>query len=82
MTPGYQSNGLVQRISQSHIDGIKSVLAAANSAGVAINMSLWSFDMLQANAGNAHTNNQLLLENDTTSDSRRWCHPRVEVGLG
>jgi len=65
VTPGYGSNGLAQKLPQSHIDGVKAILNAAHSAGVAVNISLWSFDMLQSNAGNAHTNNQALLENDT-----------------
>lgn len=65
VTPGYKSDGTVQEIPQSHIDGVKAILNAAHSNGVAINISLWSFDMLQANAGNAHTQNQQLLENDT-----------------
>jgi hypothetical protein len=65
VTPGYGSNGLAQKLPQSHIDGVKAILNAAHSAGVAINLSLWSFDMLQSNAGTAHTNNQALLENDT-----------------
>jgi hypothetical protein len=64
-TPGYNSSGLAQPLQQSHVDGIKSILSAANSAGVGINISLWSFDMLQSNAGNAYTNNKALLENDT-----------------
>jgi hypothetical protein len=64
VTPGYDSSGMTQKIPQSHIDGVKSILSGAHAAGVAINISLWSFDMLQANAGNAHTNNQALLEND------------------
>ena len=65
VTPGYQSNGQAQKLPQSHIDGVKAILGAANAAGVAVNISLWSFDMLQSNAGSAHTNNQALLENDT-----------------
>ena len=64
VTPGYDSTGKAQKLPQSHIDGVKSILSAAHAAGVAINISLWSFDMLQSNAGNAHTNNQALLEND------------------
>ena len=63
--PGYNSDGTVKEIPQSHIDGVKAILNAAHSNGVAIDISLWSFDMLQSNAGNAHTQNQQLLENDT-----------------
>jgi hypothetical protein len=65
VTPGYDSSGVALKLQQSHIDGIKSILSAANAAGVAVNISLWSFDMLQSNAGSAHTNNQALIENDT-----------------
>jgi hypothetical protein len=65
VTPGYDSSGLAQMLPQSHIDGVKAILGAAHDAGVVVNLSLWSFDMLQSNAGNAHTNNQALLENDT-----------------
>jgi hypothetical protein len=63
-TPGYDSSGLAKPLQQSHIDGIKAILGAAHDAGVVINLSLWSFDMLQSNAGDAHTNNQKLLETD------------------
>jgi hypothetical protein len=65
VTPGYDSSGLAQKLPQSHIDGVKAILGAAHDAGVVIDLSLWSFDMLQSNAGDAHTNNQTLLENDT-----------------
>ena len=73
VTPGYDSSGMTQTIPQSHIDGVKSILNGAHAAGVAINISLWSFDMLQADAtctGNASTttalckNNHALLEQD------------------
>jgi len=64
VTPGYDSSGMPQKLQQSHIDGVKAILAAAHDAGVVVNISLWSFDMLQDNAGNAHTNNQALLEKD------------------
>ncbi|HTQ04997.1 MAG TPA: hypothetical protein VMI54_14130 [Polyangiaceae bacterium] len=63
-TPGYDSSGMAQKLQQSHIDGVKAILSAAHDAGVVVNISLWSFDMLQDNAGAAHTNNQALLEND------------------
>lgn len=64
VTPGYDSSGMAQPLQQSHIDGVKAILGAAHDAGVVVNISLWSFDMLQDNAGSAHTNNQALLEND------------------
>ncbi|MEO8904304.1 MAG: hypothetical protein ABI488_18220, partial [Polyangiaceae bacterium] len=64
VTPGYDAQGLTQKLPQSHIDGVKAILAAAHSNGVAVNISLWSFDMLQDNAGATYTNNQKLLEVD------------------
>jgi hypothetical protein len=69
VTPGYQSNGMVQNLPQSHIDGVKSILAAANAAHVALNISLWSFDMLQANAGATHTQNLALLQDTNIRNS-------------
>ncbi len=68
-TPGYNSDGTVPPIPQSHIDGVKQILSAAHANGVAIDISLWSFDMLQSNAGNTHSQNQQLLENDTVRAS-------------
>jgi len=64
VTPGYDSSGLAKSIVQSHIDGVKAILDAANNNGVTIVLSLWSFDMLQSNAGSAYTNNKNLLEVD------------------
>ncbi len=64
VTPGYDGSGMAVKIPQSHIDGVKALLNAANTNGVALDISLWSFDMLQDNAGAAYTNNQKLLEVD------------------
>ena len=64
VTPGYDASGRALAISPSHIDGVKSILNAANANKVKLIICLWSFDMLQANAGDAHTNNALLLESD------------------
>jgi hypothetical protein len=64
ITPGYDANGYALPVPPSHIDGVKSILNAANANKVKLILTLWSFDMLQANAGAAHTNNSLLLEND------------------
>ncbi|MES1208159.1 MAG: hypothetical protein ABUS79_19665 [Pseudomonadota bacterium] len=69
VTPGYNSDGTVKAIQQSHIDGVKAILNAAHTNGVAINISLWSFDMLQMNAGSTYSQNQQLLENDTVRAS-------------
>ena len=61
---GLRRRGLAVKLPQSHIDGVKAILSAANSNGVSVNISLWSFDMLQMNAGNTYVQNQALLEND------------------
>jgi hypothetical protein len=63
-TPGYDSSGMAAKLQQSHIDGIKAILNAANTNKVGVIISLWSFDMLQENAGTTYTNNQALLEKD------------------
>jgi hypothetical protein len=68
-SPGYDSSGKVVPIPQSHKDGIKAILDAAAAHGVQINISLWSFDMLQSNAGNTHSQNSTLLEDDTIRQS-------------
>jgi hypothetical protein len=47
VTPGYGSNGMALPITQATISGVQSVLAAAHAAGVMVDISLWSFDMLQ-----------------------------------
>jgi hypothetical protein len=64
-TPGYDASGKAVALPQSHIDGVKAILNSAQSNGVRVVISLWSFDMLQSNAGSAYSNNKLLLENDT-----------------
>ena len=69
VTPGYNADGTVRMIQQSHIDGVKAILAAANSAGVAVNISLWSFDMAQDNAGAAAANNKNLMTQDSVRQS-------------
>jgi Cellulase (glycosyl hydrolase family 5) len=69
VTPGYQANGMVQNLPQSHINGVKSILDTAHAAGVAINISLWSFDMLQANAGSTYVQNEALLTQDSVRQS-------------
>lgn len=63
-TPGYDANGLAVKLPQSHIDGVKAILSAAQQNGVRVTLVLWSFDMLQDNAMSAWTNNQKLLEVD------------------
>jgi len=68
VTPGYDSSGMAQKIPQTHIDGVKAILNAAATNKVAINISLWSFDMLQGSESipaATLANNKSLLENDT-----------------
>jgi hypothetical protein len=83
-SPGYDSSGLAQNLPQSHIDGLKAILNAANSNGVSVNVSLWSFDMLQSNAGNTYVQNQALLENDTNRQAYidRYLTPLVNAIKG
>jgi hypothetical protein len=64
VTPGYDDQGLAKPISQANLDDIASVIDAAEAAGVSINLSLWSFDMLQPSAGSMLTNNTQLLTVD------------------
>jgi hypothetical protein len=68
VTPGYQSNGMAQDLPASHVAGVKAILAAAAAQGVAINISLWSFDMLQGSSetisATTTTNNMNLLQVD------------------
>ncbi len=68
-TPGYNADGTVKKIQQSHIDGVKAILAAANSAGIAVDISLWSFDMAQDNAGSAAAQNKNLVTQDSIRQS-------------
>jgi endo-1,4-beta-mannosidase len=73
VTPGYQSNGMVQNLPASHTAGVKAILDAAHAAGVAINISLWSFDMMQGTneqiPAQTTTNNMNLLQMDTVRQS-------------
>jgi hypothetical protein len=64
VTPGYDSSGNAVAVSQSNINDIKRILDAASAAGVWLDISLWSFDMLQGNEGISAatmTNNKNLL---------------------
>ncbi len=47
-TPGYDMTGNALPVSAEIIAGVKSILDAAHTAGMAVNISLWSFDMLKA----------------------------------
>jgi hypothetical protein len=68
VTPGYDSSGLAVQLPASHTAGVKAILNAAATNKVAINISLWSFDMLQGSESipaATLANNKSLLENDT-----------------
>lgn len=69
VTPGYNSDGTVKKIQQSHIDGVKAILAAANAVGIGVVVSLWSFDMAQDNASTAAPNNKNLMIQDSIRQS-------------
>lgn len=69
ITPGYNADGTVKKIQQSHIDGVKAILASAHQAGVGVVISLWSFDMAQDNAGNAAEQNKNLMTQDAIRQS-------------
>jgi hypothetical protein len=69
-TPGYDSTGLAKPISASNIADVKKILDAAAAAGESVNISLWSFGMLdstQASDATVLANNKLLL---TTTANR------------
>jgi hypothetical protein len=47
VTPGYGSNGMALALTSTDISDVESILSAAASNKVAVNISLWSFDMMQ-----------------------------------
>jgi hypothetical protein len=63
-TPGYDSNGLANKISDANIADVKKILDAAHAKGVMIDLSLWSFDMLQSGQNAPTANNTALLTQD------------------
>jgi hypothetical protein len=68
VTP-YDSTGKVPAMPpQTTIDGVKAILNAANTNGLGVTISLWSFDMLQGNESipsSVMTANLNLLTDDT-----------------
>jgi hypothetical protein len=64
VTPGY-TNGQATPISQTDIAAVKSILDAAYAANVAVDISIWSFDMLTGGADIPIANNMNLLTNAT-----------------
>jgi hypothetical protein len=63
-TPGYDADGMALPISCSNIEDVKHILDTAHAAGVAVNISLWSFDMLKKLTPQLLTNNVNLLSLD------------------
>jgi len=70
VTPGYDSNGLAKSLTSGALSDVVALANAAHTAGVALNISLWSFDMLQGPSSGENiptatlTNNQKLLTVD------------------
>ena len=71
VTPGYDSTtGLAKPLTTAAMNDVVSLANAAHTAGVALNISLWSFDMLQGSGSGENiptatlTNNQNLLTVD------------------
>jgi hypothetical protein len=73
VTPGYDSSGKAMALTTGAMNDLVSLANAAHAAGVALNISLWSFDMLQGSGSGENiptatlTNNQNLL---TIDDNR------------
>ncbi|HSY41449.1 MAG TPA: cellulase family glycosylhydrolase, partial [Polyangia bacterium] len=72
VTPGYDSNGMAKPLSSGAINDVVSLANAAHTAGVALNISLWSFDMLQGGENittTLRTQNQNLLTVDANRNA-------------
>jgi Cellulase (glycosyl hydrolase family 5) len=70
VTPGYDSSGMAKALSTGAINDVVSVANAAHTAGVALNISLWSFDMLQGGE-NISTTLRMQNQNLLTVDANR-----------
>ena len=70
VTPGYDSNGMAKSLTSGALSDVVALASAAHTAGVALNISLWSFDMLQGPSSGENiptatlNNNQKLLTVD------------------
>jgi hypothetical protein len=70
VTPGYDSNGMAKPLTSGALNDVVALANAAHTAGVALDISLWSFDMLQGPSSGENipaatlTNNQKLLTVD------------------
>jgi hypothetical protein len=81
VTPGYGSDGKVLALTPAAINDVVSLANLAHTSGVALDISLWSFDMLQGGEGistTLFTNNMNLL---TVDDNRNLYVSRVLVPL-
>ncbi len=81
VTPGYGSDGKAMALTTGAINDVVALANTAHTAGVALNISLWSFDMLQGGENistTLRTNNQNLL---TVDDNRNAYVSKVLVPL-
>ena len=72
VTPGYDSSGMAMPLTSGAMNDVVSLANAAHTAGVALNISLWSFDMLQGGENistTLRTNNQNLLTVDANRNA-------------
>jgi hypothetical protein len=69
VTPGYDAKGLAKPIASNVVADVRKILDAAHAAGVAVVVSLWSFDMLQGNQSAPLDNNYALLSQDANRQS-------------
>lgn len=72
VTPSYDAEGFAEPMPADQIEDIRSILDAAEEAGVMMVISIWGFDMLQNHHGDdsVPANNRLLL----TSDAHRQAY--------
>jgi hypothetical protein len=78
VTPGYDANGKAKPLAMQDLADVRSILDAAHEAGVAVVISLWSFDMLQGNQMAPLDQNMALLTQD---DARQAYIDRVLTPL-
>jgi hypothetical protein len=77
VTPGYDTNGMANMISNTtNIADVKMILDHAHAAGIGINMSLWSFDMLQTVGSETGLTQQVVTNNTNllTVDANRQAY--------
>jgi hypothetical protein len=69
VTPGYDAKGLAKPIASNVVADVRKILDAAHAAGVAVVVSLWSFDMLQGNQSAPLDDNYALLTQEANRQS-------------